>query len=233
MKAILIVLALFCGTAQANSIRDWFAIHGIDVEASIGSAQAQMPPDGQYWQEPFKHQFKLQGQAASLGVTGTFAALRQSMRWRLYGLYLGKFSGSADAVQDEQYDPRSPTGCVSAGCGGFNHYDTEMTTRGIVGTLAPEFRLGGFTLSPEFGLHAYIPKMDERVSNTDAPSANPSYDYHYKGGWNLGKVWGFGVAYGKARVSVKRYEVAAKAAGTDVPTSIGDIVTVVSAEVRF
>ena len=55
MKFIIAIISvLFAVTASA-----W------EVEASIGTAQAGMPPDGQYWQQPFSHQFQLQGQAAS------------------------------------------------------------------------------------------------------------------------------------------------------------------------
>ena len=220
---IAIVVGLFSITAGA-----W------EVEAGVGAAQAGMPPDGQYWQQPFSHQFQMQGQAASLGVTDTFTAWSQSIRWRVYGLYLGKFSGSANAVQDERYDHRSATGCTSVGCGEFGVYNTELTTRGVVASLAPEFNAAGITVSPEFGVHCYIPKFDETVYDPTRPSTTLRY-YHYKGGLNCSPMWGAGVAYGSVRVSLKQYVIdqVNRGEGEVLPPNIANLITVVAAEMRF
>jgi hypothetical protein len=211
-----------------------------DVEASIGQSYAQKAEDGIYYQERFRHDTRLQGQFFALGATDKFSAWGRDTRWRVYGFYMGSFSNDADAVQDENYAPKSSTGCGAQGCGQFSNYRTELSTRGVAATIAPEFRIGAFfgkpvTISPEIGIAAYYVKLDEDV--TTIGEANSYRGYHYKWGLNAGEVFGVGMGWGNVRLSVKRYKINLRNDGndwrTDIPSSVGELVNVVSLDWRF
>lgn len=191
-RIILCLALLFAGSAQANSIADWLAVHGLQVEAGIGQSSTGMPPNGIYWQRHDDgqgyHHFSLRSDNYYLGVTGYATSW---MRWRAGYMYLGTFRSSALAVQDERF---SGTGCVPAGCGAWRHYITEASYRGALLSLAPELRLGDYKLFVEAGVFLYIPKMDITTLRDDQAPVEVGY-YHYKSGWMASPMLGAGVEH--------------------------------------
>ena len=210
----------------------------IDLELGLGQAFAQKAEDGIYYQERFRHDTRLQGGFQSIGLTDKTAIFGNAARWRVFGFYMGSFSNDADAVQDENYSPKSATGCIAAGCGDFSRYQTELSVRGVATTLSAEFnafQVAGknVILSPEIGIAVYQVKLDEYVYTLDgrAPSLTDR-DYHYKWGLNAGEVFGIGAEWGNFRLSVRRYKINMANRGqvgvwqADIPSSIGELPTV-------
>lgn len=228
----------------------FFAIHANAVQFEIGAGQAlaQKAEDGIYYQERFPHTLDLQGEVYTIGVTDKTKIFGHPTRWRVFGVIMHGLGGNSDAVQDEQYSPRSATGCVDAGCGLFSRYESNLSTRGIAATIAPEFN--AFSLfgkavivSPEIGVHVYFPRMDEDVYTLDGNSPASSHRYyHYKWGMNAGEVFGVGVEWGNVRVSLRRYKInmvnrttdtGPDAWRTDIPSPVGELINTVSIDWRF
>lgn len=210
----------------------------LNLEGGCGQGFAQKAKDGDYYQDRHPHELTLQSSVCSLGFSDVFEKrlFSRNVRWRVFGRIMHGFSGTADALQDHIYDPRSPTGCVASGCETFSRYRTELSTRGIVGTLAYEFepfRIAGAPLivSPEAGVHVYMARFDEDVYTLDHHTAASSYRYyHYKWGWNAGEMYGVGASWKYVRLSVHRYKINMANRGdpaawqTDTPSPVGELV---------
>lgn len=193
MKKFIIAIALLlASSAQANSIADWLAVHGIEAEAGIGQSTTGMPPNGIYWQRhddgrgPYV--FDLKSPSYYLGITGRATPW---LRWRAGYQYLGKFSSSALAVQDERF---TGSGCVPEGCGPWRHYITEASYRGVLLSLAPETRMGEYKLFVEVGVFVYTPKLDVITLRDDQTPVEVGY-YHYKSGWMASPMVGAGAEH--------------------------------------
>lgn len=222
--------------------------NALDLEIGVGQSYAQKAEDGIYYQERHPHELRLQGQIYTIGLTDKIYILDRPARWRVFGVLMHGLGGTADAQQDNDYDPKSVTGCISTGCQTFSRYKTNLSTRGFAATLSPEFNVltvrgKPVIVSPEFGLHVYIPRQDEDVYTLDNNHPSSSYRYyHYKWGWNVGEVFGLGIEWGGARIAFRRWKInmvnrttdtGSSAWITDIPSAVGEIVNTVTLDWRF
>lgn len=180
MKAILIVLALFCGTAQANSIRDWFAING-DITLMGGLAHFLKQDDGTYWNR---------NQPADIQLMSPAAGVRYDSGWMaVQYTYFGMARVSAlavtlDAPHPGGYD-RIAGACVGT-CAELARWkvETETQSLAVIGVK----RWGGWSV--EGGVNIFEARTKANVVNTDG-----SLRFQYKENRYLDYGPMFGFAY--------------------------------------
>lgn len=219
----LLFLMVFCGSA-----------HGMNLELGAGNSSTGMPPNGIYWQHHNDgrghYTFDLSSSNYYIGLTGY---ANSWMRWRAGYQYLGKFSSSALAVQDEKY---TGSGCVPSGCGEWRHYITEASYRGILFSLAPEMNVGDKKLFVEFGLYAYIPKMEATTLRDDQGPTQIGF-YHYKSGWQVSPMVGAGVEYTRTGTQIvfglQQINIVNITRNDDVVLNTNNVVATVMVRQRF
>lgn len=187
MKKIIATLCLLLATAaaQANSIADWLAVHGLTAEVSVGTTKFGKTDNSIWYQNGYHHTLDLQSPSYSLGLSGY---LTSSTRWRVEAGRLGQVSTEAQAVSDANYN--GVDGCKHP-CETPVTVRTEGSIRGISFTLAPEFTSWGVRWFVEGGAILFWPSFTAGVS--ESPNTHMSWGLHYKEGPQLGGQFGGGV----------------------------------------
>lgn len=215
MKRILFTLSLFlCLNAQANSISDWFAMHGLTAEGSIGWTQFGKTNNSVWYQNGYEHQLDLQSQSWSIGVS---KYVLPRTRGRIEYTYLGNVTTQAMAVQDPDYN--GVDGCRYQHCHA-NFFHTEGSVRGVSFTLAPEMVVGDKKVFIEAGAFVFLPKFIATVSPTRG--ASPVIWKEYSESWQVGAQLGVGVQHKNIQFVLTAYNTDSKTPDVDaVPNQQG------------
>jgi len=203
MKFLLSLALLFCSGVQANSIRDWFAVNGIEPEVSIGRTQFGKTGNGIWYQEGFHYTFDNRDTSYSIGASGY---LSPSVRGRVAYTRLGDIRTSAVAVSDANYN--GVDGC-NGECEPCILATTRATIQGFSFTAAPEVSVGGFKVFAEAG--AFLFRADFRAYIEGDENINYSK-------WHVGPQVGMGVGKNGVQLVLTAYRV-------DLPGIPADYIT--------
>jgi hypothetical protein len=224
MKHILaIVLVLFAMSAQA-----------MNLEIGAGQTRYSKPPNSQYYQQEFPHDFDLIGAAYYIGVTDVkshhpawFNAYSNGMRYRFGWLDLGNASSEAYATSDDANYSGTGGGCYDMSKCRFedlSKWETHGRTKGFELSASPEWAVGSGHVFAKFGLYFHRPRINVRIWRDDADPARKVYDYKEK--VNVGPTVGIGYSRGNFSLSVSAYKINASGSGEDDPTNDIDPVNI-------
>lgn len=166
------------------------------IEVGAGISQAAIHDDGVWYQKAFPHKLNTRSPTLLLGLTDDW---NSRWRWHLDVVYLGRNSvDSWDTPNDENYNPRQPTGCNGV-CLPLVNYKGSGSVAGIAATA--EMHTSGTTqVGVEAGPFLYYASWKLQVpgwypsvqtapgifQQSDAPTNLAYNDKHIALGWVVG-----------------------------------------------
>jgi hypothetical protein len=167
------------------------------AEIAVGVSRFMAQRDGVWYQKGFPHEIVLTSVTAQLGMTGS---ITESTRWRAGYKYLGKFSSSAEAVSDANYNQQTKS--CNGPCEPVQHFYGTGSIQAVYATLDPEWYFGGHAVSVEIGPTLYRATWVEEVPDWRpcegvAPCGRQAIAVRHHANWQTGAVLGAGVRFGR------------------------------------